>query len=161
MSDHWFPLDDSLRARVPDALWSWIAETGSLTQRMKRACRDFSLVVLAEDETLLEVDDAATMGIEVGAPARCRVVHLCCRGEPWIRARSLLPHSTLIGAGRPLAALGDRPLGDALFAHPDMVRGPIEVTDTPSWGRRSVFRLAGEPVLVAEWFLPALPACTR
>jgi chorismate-pyruvate lyase len=42
-----------------------------------------------------------------------------------------------------------------------MVRGPIELTDTPTWGRRSVFRLSGAPVLVAEWFLPGLLECAR
>jgi chorismate lyase len=162
MTGHWFPIEHPFRDKVPAELWSWVAETGSLTQRLKRACAaEFSLVVLAERDGAMDRDDAAVMGIAMGEPARVREVELRCGGRACIAARSVLPHATLAGAGRELAALGARPLGDALFAHADMVRGPIELTDVPTWGRRSVFRLSGEPVLVAEWFLPGLLECAR
>ncbi|MFN2300393.1 MAG: chorismate lyase [Gammaproteobacteria bacterium] len=160
MTPRWYALDDAQHARIPAALQSWLAETGSLTQRLKRHCAGaFDLVVLSEADAPLPVDDAATLGLEPGVPVRVREVHMRCDGVPRIHARSLLPHATLAGAGRDLASLGERPLGDALFAHPDMLRGPIEVTDTPGWGRRSVFSLSGQPVLVTEWFLPALFEC--
>ena len=60
-----------------------------------------------------------------------------------------------------LDELGERPLGDALFTHPQASRGPIEITQSPAeggiWGRRSVFRIAGDaPLLVHEFFLPGL-----
>lgn len=160
MTARWYALDDAQHARIPAALRSWLAETGSLTGRLKRHCAGaFDLVVLSETDAPLTADDAAVLGVAPGAPARVREVHLRCDGAPCIHARSLLPHATLAGAGSALAALGDRPLGDALFGYPGMERGPIEVTDTPRWGRRSVFRLSGHPVLVTEWFLPALLEC--
>jgi chorismate lyase len=156
----WRPLDKTMRARVPAPLWSWLTETGSLTQRLKMHCRGvFDLVVLDERDEPLSEADAALVGLEPGAPARVREVQLCCDGVPCIYARSLLPYLTLHGAGGALDGLGKRPLGDALFAYPDMARGPIEVSEGAEWGRRSVFRLAGQPVLVAEYFLPGLAEC--
>ncbi|MEX0899332.1 MAG: chorismate lyase [Gammaproteobacteria bacterium] len=166
MRDHWFPLDDSARSHVPVKLWSWLAETGSLTERVKAACgHAFSLVVIAERDGSLDAEDAMAMGLVSGAPARIREVELRCGDAAWISARSVLPRSTLAGAGRSLASLGTRPLGDALFAHPAMTRGPIEVVcregEPPLWGRRSVFRLDGEPLVVSEFFLPGLTECAR
>lgn len=160
MSMKWWPADDAARENVPPGLWSWLTEAGSLTERLKACCDDFTLVVLDERDIVVDADEANAMGLQGRTPARVRKVHLCCGGVPCIQARSLLPHTTLAGAGRALADLGARPLGDALFAHADMTRSPIEITDSPTWGRRSVFRLAGQPVLVSEYFLPGLEQCT-
>jgi chorismate lyase len=160
MSAKWWPADDAVRERVPPALWSWLTETGSLTERLKACCDDFTLVVLDERDIVVDADEAGAMALPGRTPARVRKVHLCCGGVPCIQARSLLPHVTLAGAGRALADLGARPLGDALFAHADMVRSPIEITDSPTWGRRSVFRLAGQPVLGSGVLLPGRPPCT-
>ena len=74
-----------------------------------------------------------------------------------------------------MARLGNRPLGAFLFADPGMQRGPVELAcirkgqamfseaslglnQKPAevWGRRSVFRVGGKPLLVAELFLPAV-----
>lgn len=100
------------------------------------------------------------MDISANAPTRAREVHLCCDGTPRIHARSLLPATTLTGARAALGELGTRPLGDALFAYVGLERGPIEIAATSEgWARRSVFRIEGAPLLVAEWFLPALEAC--
>jgi chorismate--pyruvate lyase len=72
-----------------------------------------------------------------------------------------LPATTLTGARAALGELGTRPLGDALFAYAGLERGPIEIAATDEgWARRSVFRIEGAPLLVAEWFLPALEACS-
>ncbi len=164
MPGHWFPLDDSVRPHVPPAIWTWLAEVGSLTQRVKVGCAgEFELRVVDEHDGVLDAGDATTLGLAAGSAARFREVLLCCDGVPCIHARSILPSSTLAGAGRGLEALGTRPLGDALFAHPLMKRGPIEVTqcEDGAWGRRSVFRLDGEPLLVSEFFLPGLDACAR
>ncbi len=137
-------------------------ETGSLTQRLKQNCTgEFRLEVLSERDRGLPADIAAVLGLTMGDLALEREVNLCCDDTPCIHARSWLPHATLTSSGGPLAALGDRPLGDALFACPNLSRGPIEIAETPmGWGRRSVFRIDGEPLLVTEWFLEGLARCT-
>jgi chorismate lyase len=159
----WFPADDAMRARVPASLWPWLTETGSLTRRLQDRCpRAFGLRVL--DEREVDADDADARALDLAPPLRAlyREVHLCCGGVPCIHALSVIPLATLAGAGRMLDGLGARPLGDALFAHPQMTRGPIELAERDdAWGRRSVFRLAGEPLLVSEWFLPGLLECAR
>ena len=104
-----------------------------------------------------------------------RQVQLLCDGMPWVFARTVVPVTTLSGAQQQLARLGDRPLGAFLFADPGMQRGPVELAcirkeqamfseassglkrkPAEVWGRRSVFRVGGKPLLVAELFLPAV-----
>ena len=159
----WRSADDVERVGVPVGLRPWLTETGSLTQRLKRCCPDrFDLQVLDEHEVTTDPD--TTLALALASPVRAlqREVHLRCVGVPRIHALSVIPLATLAGAGRALAGLGERPLGDALFAHPAMARGPIEIVLRDGvWGRRSVFRLAGAPLLVSEWFLPGLLECAR
>jgi chorismate--pyruvate lyase len=88
-------------------------------------------------------------------------------------ARTVIPVRTLRGRQRRLARLGTRPLGAALFADPHLKRGEVEIARLAPgdgiyehaavqgaadgvWGRRSVFTLKGKPLLVSEFFLPAL-----
>ena len=83
----------------------------------------------------------------------------------------VIPFSTLTGKQRLYANLGTRPLGAMLFADRTMQRDEVMVTslsgnDLPTglglenhdtvWGRRSVFRVGGKPLLVSEYFLPAI-----
>ncbi|MDX1656372.1 MAG: chorismate lyase, partial [Candidatus Competibacteraceae bacterium] len=84
--------------------------------------------------------------------------------------------ATLRGRGRRLTRLGNRSLGEVLFSDPTVTRGAVEVARVgpaswlhqrawpgprhdlrPLWGRRSLFWLAGRPLLVCELFLPDLP----
>jgi chorismate lyase len=161
MPDQWFPADSGEIERVPAWLRPWLLEPGSLTQRLKACCvGEFGLVVLDERPVPMTAADADALGLSPGAAALSREVHLCCDGVPRIHARSLLPESTLTGPAASLAALGTRPLGDALFTFPDLKRGTIEIAHTDDgWARRSVFRIGDAPLLVAEWFLPTLERC--
>ena len=93
-----------------------------------------------------------------------------CRGEPWVFARSVMPAATLRERLRHLRRFGERSLGALLFSSRGLRREPFEVAlvraahgilpAAPAarealWGRRSVFRVHGSPLLVAEFFLPA------
>jgi chorismate--pyruvate lyase len=72
-------------------------------------------------------------------------------------------------------------LGDILFRDKSMRRSPMQIARIetgelfhdwslrgvklsadagPVWGRRSVFRLSGKPLLVSEIFLPDFPAAS-
>ena len=107
-----------------------------------------------------------------------REVDLLCADTPWVFARTLIPASSLRGPARRLTMLGDKPLGAVLFADPTIKRGQTQVArllprhplfssatgrleskPTEIWGRRTLFYLAGYPILVNEIFLPDLPEC--
>jgi len=156
----------------PSALWSWLTDSGSLTQRLRdHAGISFRLHVLAERREPLRRTDAVRMQVEPEQQALIREVRLDADGRAAIHAVTVLPASTL-AAHPELAALGARPLGEALFERADVARAPFEVACLgPShplaaraleaageqrarlWARRSVVRVAGQPLLIHECFL--------
>jgi chorismate--pyruvate lyase len=165
--------------RTHGEIRAWLLDAGSLTDRMRAACTGrFSVRVLDQGWHRPRLDEARTLGMRRrGALGWIREVQLLCDGEPWVFARTVIPVATLKGAQRRLAHLGNRPLGAVLFADPGMRRDPVELTcirpgqamfatatqgllSRPGgiWGRRSVFRVGGKPLLVTEVFLPAFRA---
>ena len=91
---------------------------------------------------------------------------------PLVLARSIIPVTALRGPHCALARLGNRPLGEVLFADPALRRlgleccrltakdwvpelGRLCTTGGGVWGRRSVYGINGLRLLVAEFFLPA------
>lgn len=155
----------------------WLLDSGSLTQRLRRACCSrLRVCVLRQCWTRPDRDEARILGLHLDAWAWTREVRLLGDEQPWVFARTLIPMRTLRGRGRRLTQLGTRPLGQALFTDPGVRRGPVEVTriaadqplhqrafagliESPAtiWGRRSVFRIEGRPLLVCEIFLPDSP----
>jgi chorismate--pyruvate lyase len=114
------------------------------------------------------------LGLGRRVNALVREVLLRCDDEPWVFARTVIPATTLRGRTRRLAFLGGRPLGGMLFADASMERSEVEVARIDAhlplyarasggaaigeviWGRRSVFWIAGRPLLVSELFLPVV-----
>src|SRR3989338_5272639 len=164
------------RTRIPEQYLPWLLDTASLTQRLIDACRsEFRVHVLNQDWGRPRPDEARALGMRAQGRALVRQVQLLCGGRPWVYARTLLPRATLTGPERRLAHLKSRSLGAVLFADPTMQRGRTEIVrlcptddlytlaaqtlDTlPAeiWGRRTVFRLRGKPLLVSEFFLPGI-----
>jgi chorismate lyase len=145
----------------PDAPWmQWLLDPGSLTKR---------LVALSEGRFQVEVlgqywsrqhsrDLLQYFGPSVADQLMwSRQVVLKGQGVPWVSAHSLIPYSSLQGPLRRLCKLQNKPLGAFLFRHPTLVRDRLEIAKAgEGWGRRSMFHLFGKPLLVAEFFLPAL-----
>ena len=132
--------------------------------------------VLSQQRGAPRQDEMRALGMRNHGRALIRTVQLLCDGQPWIYARTIIPVTSLRGKLRRLAHLGSRPLGAMLFADPGMRRGVVElarikpgqqlyvdasyrIRQRPPeiWGRRSVFRVAGKPLLVSEIFLPGFP----
>lgn len=165
------------RARRPDrATMGWIADPGSLTARLiARSAGRFRVRVTRLAWARPTLAERRALRLRHGEWALIREVVLEGRGEPWVVARSVIPRATLTGPNRRLRFLGNRPLGAFLFRDPTLRRTQVKVvrleksgtaatvgahTDTAdgvaTWGRRSTFVLRGRPLLVAEYFLPAL-----
>jgi len=120
-------------------------------------------------------NESLALGVRRWNYGLVRQVKLLCGNQPWVFARTVIPHSTFRGKQRRLAHLGNKPLGAMLFADTSMRRGELEIASiVPGqrlfdlatsdlkkkpemiWGRRSVFYLSGKPLLVSEIFLPGL-----
>ncbi len=166
----------TLRAAIPARVRPWLLDPSSLTARLQRSCRGrFAVRVLGQGWQRPMVNEELRLGMRHGGLALLREVQLLCDGHPWVYARTVIPYSTLRGPQRRLARLGSRPLGAVLFADRSMHRDEVELVRIPEgdalharatwqtgqvvgtvWGRRSVFRVGGKPLLVSEFFLPGI-----
>ena len=165
-----------LRSRVPAPLWDWLLDPASLTRRLQRACPGgFRVEVLEQRRELPMLSEARALGIRAGRRVLVREVRLLCRGHPWVFARTVIPNAALPGPQRRLARLRTPPRGGTLFRARSMRREALEIAridagqrlfrraarplpqpPTFIWGRRSLFRLRGKPLLVCEMFLPGI-----
>lgn len=157
--------------QVPRSLRDWLLDTGSLTRRLVAVSDGHFRVQVIRRGFLpaLPVERQA-LGLAGREWPFVREVLLHCHDQPWVFARTLIPTTSLQGRVRGLTRLGNRPLGAILFSDPQTRRGPIAVArlranslgidgqpNPPLWGRRSLFYLAGLPLLVSEYFLPTCP----
>lgn len=171
----WLPARHYLPSAAPAPIWDWLLDATSLTRRLQRICADcFHVRVLGQYWGYPLRSEGSVLAMRPGRRALLREVLLLCGDTPWVYARTVIPALTLRGPQRRLAHLGSKPLGAALFADPHMRRGEVEVArlvrgqQLPSgdsisliatetlWGRRSLFWVGGKPLLVSEFFLPAL-----
>lgn len=121
------------------------------------------------------LNEAQRLDMRPSSYAWIRQVHLLCGEQPWVFARTVIPPHTLRGKQRRLSRLGKKPLGAVLFADKSMRRTEMEIacilpgqqlyqlathhmalTEHAIWGRRSVFFLNRNPLLVSEIFLPEI-----
>ena len=167
----WYRRNQLFNQSINPDLMSWLFDASSLTARLIALCgKNFSVRVVSQHWQKLEADEAAAMSLNNVRSALVRQVLLCCNDQPLIYARTVIPVTTVQGAQRRYANMGNRPLGAMLFADRTMQREEVQVAvldasheanqytqiNEPVWGRRSVFRVAGKPLLVSEFFLPEL-----
>ena len=173
----WLPADAP--GALPDdpELRGWLQDSGSLTSRLRQACKGgFRLELLGEATEAVPGDARDRLP---GGDARARRVRMFCGDSLCVCATTLIPAATL--AANPwLEALGDRPLGDALLERGGIQRSPFEYTRAnpahplfspaldgtdirPAWGwaRRSRFSLDSVSLLIYEIFLPGLTRCAN
>ncbi len=166
---------------MTDEMACWLFDSESLTKRLRQAGRgDFRVQLLKQQLERPLLCERRALKMDDRAIALVRQVHLYCAGELTIYARTVMPLTVLRGRSRALAKLGGRPLGEMLFRDKSMRRSPMEIARIETgdlfyhwgvpdaqiaqgqiWGRRSVFRLGGKPLLVNEVFMPPLPKNTR
>jgi chorismate lyase len=150
---------------LPQRLEPWLLSQGSLTALLKKRCQEFRLELVTEHwqklPEPLQQQWQQSQGLK-------RDVILWCDAKACIYAQSWLPESTLEQM-EPLARLGAQPLGEYIFQHDSLERGPIEVAllqaglvlpvlggQKQLWARRSIFSVQQQPLLVQEIFLPGV-----
>ncbi len=158
----WQGLRPMPRSIVDNPWRNWLLDSGSLTQNVKDlAPGRFSLQLLSRRFGRPSLSECKALNIQPRHEAYVREVTLCIDGQAHIYARSIIPRSTLTASERRLLKLNNKPLGEFLFAHKNMRRGPIEIKQgwlngESVWGRRSIFYVNDKPLLVCEYFLPSL-----
>ena len=160
----------------------WLRDRGSLTQRIQQRCTHFAVRGVCTGLARIAPDEAALLGIAPQQLAWSREVFLYADDQPVVFAHSALAREHLRGAWSSVRALGNKPLGALLFAHPLVERKPLHYQVLRSthplyqraaavlcggshntaiqphrlWARRSLFYLHDAPLLVTEVFLPGI-----
>lgn len=157
--------------QLPAAAKPWLLEKGSLTARLVAWSNGaFAVQRISQTWMVPSLDEAKALGLRPREMALIREVYLLCHGEPCVYARSVIPLKSLHGPLRFLKKLQNTSLGSLLFKDPYLARGEFEIcnlnlphfaipcqTSAKIYGRRSVFKLYQQPILVSEFFLPACP----
>ena len=167
----WYRRHQLFNQSIQPSLLPWLFDASSLTARLIDLCGDdFSVRVISQRWQMLDAEEAAAMSLNGVRSALVRQVLLCCGDRPLVYARTVIPVTTIKGAQRRYANMGNRPLGAMLFSDRTMRREEVQVAvlpvsheanqfikaGEPVWGRRSVFRVADKPLLVSEYFLSDL-----
>lgn len=158
---------------------SLLAQRGSLTARLRRRLAGpISVELLSCRKVRLGGIQAGALNLKPGSMALRREVFLWGGGRRVFFARSDFPLASLRGRGRSLTTLGQRPLGDLLFAgrswsaaglrrrmvHLRLLRSHQDhralrrwsAVQTPwqgLWGRRSIVLLGATPIAIREYLL--------
>lgn len=144
---------------------NWLLTPGSLTKRLIQATGgDFRIQVLKHEWGYAWPSEQLALGLRNRQRVLIREVAMICQGQPWVAARTLIPAHTLTGPNRRLKSLGETPLGAYLFQCRSLQRSPLQIAPLRSssasapeiWGRRSIFYVENRPLLVSEFFLPAI-----
>ena len=163
---------------LPRGYRPWLADQGSLTRRLKRHCRQFAVQPVRTGFIRPNRDEIPALQLRSERAAYVREVVLHCDGRPVVFAHSVVPADSLRGPWASVTRLGCRPLGEALFSNPRVVRGRLQYRRLPPghplarqarragipmpaetlWARRSLFTLLGHVLMVTEVFLPAVLA---
>ena len=156
-----WPVAGEAVTAMPANARDWLFDSGSLTARLKTLSEGKFAVEVVDESWLVfpELRFRSRFGpVAPGHRFWSRRVVLLGNGVPWVFANTLIPSHSLEGDLEQIIRLGTRPLGEYLFSQPELTRSEIEVKEIAeqSWGRRSWFFLNAKPVLVAEYFLPAL-----
>lgn len=156
----------------PPLLRKWLVTRGSLTQRVRRICPlHFSVKVVRQGWGKPLAEEAKLLKLSPFGYVRIREVNLCCKQQPIVFARTIMPLQSLQGQLRQLLKLGSQPLGEILFTqrahrkiayidclkrnHPFFQLASRHLKQIPPslWRRRSIFLLKNKPLLVQEIFL--------
>ncbi|ACV25564.1 chorismate--pyruvate lyase family protein [Kangiella koreensis] len=179
--NHWQNADDTAIKELPFHVAEWLAEFGSLTEKLSRNVKQVKLDVLQEGAGILTTEEATALNTEGDVNCQVREVVLYGPQQPWIYARTTMP----VSSKHLIEKLGDKPLGSILFSDEELRRQFLQVCQleetsplyqsaiqylenenllvTPEqpklWARRSLWKKKDKKdgMLVCEVFLPDAP----
>jgi len=168
----WKTKHPGINQAMPADVHSWVHEKGSLTQRLRQFYgHSFAVEILFHRWKPPFLSERDLLQLPHQQFNLIREVLLHADGKPLILARTILPEQTIKVAKRNLSHLGTRPLGEVIFSYPKLERLELNTccipksTWTPAltkriniephvWGRRTVYAIQKQKMLVSEFFLP-------
>jgi len=178
IENQWYPLSATNQHLIADDIRPWLIETGSLTTKLKALCVNaFSVQLIDQTVRVSTPDEQTLLQLVSGDEVIVRQVYLLCGETVVVYARSLIPVLALQARFSSLDKLGEQPLGEKIFSDPQLERSQIEWMlidaasplystvvqslsdkDKPALvsARRSLFYGAAKPILISEYFLPAI-----
>ncbi len=171
-SPAWAPIDKNL-SNHPNWVQAWLSNRGSLTANINNLIAgEITVKVLRHGFQPAPGNALKTLDVTAEEPVLHREVLLCEGETPLVFACSLIPESVLEGKYSALRDLGNSPLGHWIFQEPALRRtnvhtatlrntNPVfmhapESESTSLHGRRSCFSGTDKPIIVSEFFLPAM-----
>lgn len=168
----WKKIRPGIQQTIPLDVGSWIYETKSLTRRLRQYYGStFAVEMLFHRWKPAFLSECKLLKLPHQQYNLVREVLLHADGKPLILARTILPEQTIKIAKRNLSHLGNRPLGEVIFSYPQLERLELNTTcvcyenwgqeltekidiDEKIWGRRTVYAIHKQKMLVSEFFLP-------
>ncbi len=179
--NNWQSADDAAIKELPFHVAEWLAEFGSLTEKLSRNVDKVRLEVLHEGAGILTAEEASALNADGDVNCQVREVVLYGPQKPWIYARTTMP----ISSKHLIEKLGNKPLGSILFSDEELRRQFLQVcqleeasqlyqsaihylekenllvkSEQPKlWARRSLWKKKDKDdgMLVCEVFLPDAP----
>ncbi len=163
-----------IEPQPPIDLQSWLCETGSLTKRLRNVYgSNLTVQLLFHRWKPAFAEECRALHVPHHRYQLIREVLLSVNSQPLVLARTVLPQQTIRIAHRNLSHLGTRPLGEVIFAYPDLELRQRHYSSAKVsiwsnavqqhyqmlqhvWGRRTLYAIQNEPLLVSEFFLPAI-----
>lgn len=173
----WRRADDSVIQQLPYKVAEWVAEFGSLTQKLSNYVDSVRLDLLKEGVERATDSESDKLGIDHQELSQIREVILFGPSVPWIYARTIMPATK----GQLIVELGQKPLGSILFTSSELRRVSLELVQLTQghrlydaalqqtnleispdylWARRSMWVSdtdSAQKLLLLEVFLPDSP----
>lgn len=153
----WISLSDS--HDFPRDYYDWLAEPGSMTQRLQRHCSGIHVEVCQEGWILSAQAGDEARWLPESERYWLREVVLYGDGVAWLFGRTVLAECQLSAA---VQQLGNKPLGHYLFREGKPKRDFVHVGqqkegDANLWARRCRLCISEQRLLLTELFLPNSP----
>lgn len=142
---------------IPTYVFPWLAENGSLTQKLQHICRQLEVEVIQQGWINASPDNPKTSSkiTALNEPYWLREVLIKGDGDPWIFAQTRLPKSTVEQVASDVLTLGNSAIGLWLFPQQPK-RQDLTWSQDPQSGlfaRSSSLLLQQYPLEIQELFL--------
>lgn len=176
MTTTWTPVSQANKGLIPDHYMPWLEKPYILSKALKSISKTFSVQLISQSLGVLTADEKTILDAK-DPFSYVRQGYLMCDEKAYVYTRVCIPYKTLYINKEAFENLGSRPIGETLlYNNPNTTRGEFEVNSFSSdstlfkdtyfykknvpeiWGRRSLFHMNDNPLLISEFFLSSIPS---